>query len=94
MRVRWLRQAVEALNAEIEYIAVENPAAADRVAFRIERAVKLLSSQPALGRAGRVPGTRELVVAGTPYIVPYRVREGTVQILRVFHSARRWPKEF
>ncbi len=47
-----------------------------------------------MGRAGRVPGTRELVISGTPYIVPYRVRGGAVEVLRVFHAARRWPTEF
>jgi len=43
---------------------------------------------------GRVPGTRELVVTGTPYIVAYRVRDETVEILRVFHAARKWPERF
>jgi plasmid stabilization system protein ParE len=46
-----------------------------------------------MGRAGRVTGTRELVVAGTPYIVPYRVRVEAVEILRVFHAARKWPEK-
>lgn len=44
-----------------------------------------------MGRAGRVAGTRELVVADTPYIIPYRVRGDAVEILRVFHAARKWP---
>ncbi len=47
-----------------------------------------------MGRAGRVPGTRELLIPGTPYIIPYRVRAGAVEILRVFHAARRWPERF
>jgi len=55
--------------------------------------VGLLKKNPALGRAGRVAGTRELVVAGTPYVVPYRVRGEAVEILRVFHAARRWPEK-
>jgi plasmid stabilization system protein ParE len=38
-----------------------------------------------------VPGTRELIVAKTRYIVPYRVRDETVEILRVFHTSRRLP---
>jgi toxin ParE1/3/4 len=57
----------------------------------IERDVQLLASHPALGRPGRVAGTRELVVAGTPHIIPYRVREGRVEVLRVFHASRKWP---
>jgi toxin ParE1/3/4 len=46
------------------------------------------------GRAGRVPGTRELVIAGTPFIIPYRVAENTIQILRVLHGKRKWPLRF
>lgn len=93
MRVRWLRTALANLDAEAEYIAEDNPAAAGRVVLRILRAVKLLKKNPALGRAGRVAGTRELVVVGTPYVVPYRVRGEVVEILRVFHAARKWPEK-
>jgi toxin ParE1/3/4 len=82
------------VDAEVDYIARDNPAAADRVLTRIEQAVAHLAEHPASGRAGRVPGTRELVVSGTPYIIPYRVRKDSVEILRVFHAARRWPAEF
>ena len=94
MRVRWLRTALANLDAEAEYIAEDNPAAAARVVQRILRAVDLLKNNPAMGRAGRVPGTRELVVGETPYIIPYRVRRDAVEILRVFHAARKWPGKF
>jgi len=94
VRVRWLRTALANLDAEAEYIAEDNPAAAGRVVLRILRAVDLLKKNSALGRAGRVAGTRELVVAGTPYIVPYRVRGEALEILRVFHAARKWPEKF
>ena len=94
MRVWGLRRALANLDEEGEYIAKEDPAAAGRVVARILSAVELLKGNPAMGRPGRVPGTRELVVTETPYLVPYRVREGIVEILRVFHGARRWPKKF
>ncbi len=93
MRVRWLRTALANLDAEAEYIAEENPAAG-RVVQRIFRAVDLLKKNPAMGRAGRVPGTRELVVGETPYIIPYRVSGETVEILRLFHATRKWPEKF
>jgi plasmid stabilization system protein ParE len=80
------------LDAEAAYIASDSPAAAARVVRRITISVARLRNYPAMGRPGRVPGTRELVVSGTPYIVPYRVRGDAVEILRVFHAARRWPK--
>ena len=91
MRGRWLRTALANLNAEAEYIARDNPEAASRVVDAIVTAVERLAEFPAMGRAGRVPGTRELVVADTPYVIPYRVRAGSVEVLRVFHAARRWP---
>jgi toxin ParE1/3/4 len=94
VRVRWLRTALANLDAEAEYIAEDNPGAAGRVVQRVFRAVDLLKTNPALGRAGRVAGTRELVVPETPYIIPYRVRKDAVEILRVFHAARKWPAKF
>lgn len=94
MRVRWLRTALANLNDEAEYIARDNPEAASRMVETVTAAVNRLAEYPAMGRAGRVPGTRELVVADTPYILPYRVREGAVEILRVFHAARKWPSGF
>ncbi len=94
MRVRWLRAALANLDAEAEYIARDNPMAAARVVVSITEAVKRLQEYPALGRPGRVIGTRELVVPDTPYIVPYRVRGNGLEILRVFHAARKWPTQF
>jgi len=94
VRVRWLRKALANLDAEAAYIARDNPAAAARVVMAIEEAVRNLTRFPALGRPGRVPGTRELVVPTTPYIIPYRVRNNAVEILRVFHASRKWPRKF
>jgi toxin ParE1/3/4 len=91
LEIRWLKRALANVGAEAEYIARDNPAAARRIVRAVEQAVELLARYPALGRPGRVAGTRELVVPGTPYIIPYRVREGRVEVLRVFHAARKWP---
>jgi plasmid stabilization system protein ParE len=92
VRVRWVRRALQNLDEEAAYIAQFDRQAATRMVGRLQDACKKLAAYPAIGRPGRVPGTRELVVSGTPYILPYRVRYGTVEILRVFHAARRWPK--
>ena len=59
----------------------------------IKKAVSLLSEQPAIGRVGRVPNARELVVDNTPFILPYRVRDNNIEILHVLHTPRRWPKK-
>jgi toxin ParE1/3/4 len=82
------------IEAEAEYISQDNPAAAAAVVTKIREAVRNLERHPALGRPGRVPETRELVIPDTPYIVPYRVKGKSVEILRVFHGSRRWPKRF
>ena len=94
MRVRWLRRTLRNLDEEAEYIARDDPDAAARIVDRIATSIERLATHPALGRTGRVPGTRELIVSGAPYVVPYRVRDETVEILRVFHGARKWPEKF
>jgi plasmid stabilization system protein ParE len=91
MRIRWLRKALPNLDDEATYIAADDPTAARQVVERVLDAVSMLAEQPGLGRPGRVPGTRELVVTKTRYVVPYRVRGETVEILRVFHTSRRLP---
>ena len=91
----WSPEAIADLAALRTYISQDDPAAAQRVALHIIRSVEtLLPNSPEMGRPGRVPGTRELVIPRTPYIVPYRLVGKTIQVLRVFHSARRWPEDF
>ena len=94
MRIRSLDQAVADLVTVGNYIAQEDPGAARKVAQSIRQAVTVLTDYPAAGRPGRVPNTRELTVANTAYILPYRVRGGVVEILRVLHGARKWPEKF
>ena len=92
MNIVWSPESIEDLVALRAYIAEDNPTAARRVVLHIvQNLEQLLPDNPSIGRAGRVPGTRELVIPGTPYIVPYRVQRTTIQILRVYHGARRWP---
>ena len=95
MKIVWSPEAIEDLISLRAYIAEDDPTAARRVALHIVRNVEqLLPNHPHMGRPGRVPGTRELVIPNTPYIVPYRLRDQTIQIVRVYHSARRWPDKF
>jgi plasmid stabilization system protein ParE len=89
-----LRTALRNLDEEAAYIAADDPAAARLVVGPVLAAVNLLVDQPGLGRPGRVPGTRELVVPKTRYLVPYRVRRDTIEILRVFHTSRRLPQRW
>lgn len=92
MRVRWLRTALLNLDREAAYIARDNPRVAAEFVIHLRDSALMLGEQPNLGRAGRIPGTRELVIPNSPYIIPYRVRNESVEILRVFHTARKWPE--
>jgi toxin ParE1/3/4 len=95
VNIVWSPKAIRDLISLRAYIAEESPASARRVASRILQSVgTLLPHNPQMGRPGRVPGTRELVIPRTPYIVPYRLQNRTIQILRVYHGARRWPDSF
>jgi toxin ParE1/3/4 len=92
MTLIWSPESIDDLISLRVYIAEHDPAAAKRVALHILYCVEhLLAENPKLGAAGRVPGTRELVIPKTPYIVPYRVRHSNIEIARVYHSSRRWP---
>ena len=95
MMLVWSPEAIRDLVSLRAYIAQDNPRAAQRMALHVVWNVEtLLSENPSTGRPGRVPGTRELVIPKTPFVVPYRVQAGKIQILRVYHGARRWPETF
>jgi addiction module RelE/StbE family toxin len=94
MQIRWVRLALEDLEEIARFVSQDNPEAAQELVRRIWEAAQMLADHPRSGRAGRVLGTRELVIGATQYILPYRVIEGEVQILRVLHGARKWPKGF
>lgn len=94
MKLLWTRLAVHDLSAAYEYIAEDNPAAAEHAAERIEAAAAAIANHPQIGKPGRVSGTRELVVAGTPFIVVSRIKSAGAEILSVMHGARMWPDRF
>jgi len=90
----WSPRAVRHLAAVRASIARDNPDAAGRIATTLLDAVDRLAELPNLGRPGRVADTRELVVPGTRYVIPYRVRGNRVEIIAVFHARQKWPKRF
>jgi toxin ParE1/3/4 len=93
MEIVWFERAVEELLEIQAYIELDDPSAARAVRIKIDETIGLLADQPSLGRAGRVFGTRELVIPGTPYIVAYKVIARRIVIVTVLHGARRWPKQ-
>jgi toxin ParE1/3/4 len=94
MRIKWTRQALNNLDAAVNYIAADNPGNAQKVAQKIWNSIQLLSHQPGIGRPGRVAGTRELVISGLPFIVPYAEQNGEIVILRIMHTSMKWPELF
>ncbi|MDD5390993.1 MAG: type II toxin-antitoxin system RelE/ParE family toxin [Gallionellaceae bacterium] len=94
MRIKWLREALRNLEQEAGYLADTNPDTADAMLQNIRSSVSLLAQQPGIGRPGRVPGTRELVVQHYPYLIPYRVRGDVLEVLRVFHTFRKLPEKW
>ena len=93
MKIFWFEKAAIDLEEAYEFILFDNPPAAENEVNKVLAAVELLSMNPALGKAGRVAKTRELVVAGTPYIVIYHVKDNRLEILRIFHGARQRPNK-
>ena len=89
--VKWLRKALKNLEQTYDYVAETNVDAAIAIVLRIQAATDQLSEFPMMGRTGRIDGTRELVIANTPYIVIYRVKGSAVEVLRVLHSSRKYP---
>ena len=94
MKLRWTEGAIEDLQWAYDYLAAENVRAAGDIVDRSVSAVERLEQFPQMGRSGRVEGTRELVITGTPFIVAYRLKRDAIQILAVLHAARKWPKKF
>lgn len=90
-RIAWSQDALAELDDAIRYIAEDNPTAAIDQLDRIEEAARLLAEMP-VGRPGRVQGTYEKPVLGSPYIIAYLLSEATLTILRVIHVRRDWPQ--
>ena len=87
----WKPVAVADLLSIVDYISDDNPDAAQALKDEIETRVSRLPDHSQLYRAGRVDGTREMVVRRN-YIVVYAEDASAVTVLRVLHAARQWPR--
>jgi toxin ParE1/3/4 len=93
MHIRWTKSASQNLLQIEDYVAKDNPKAAVKTVLKIIDTVETLLAHPELGREGRVASTRELIAGKLPYIVAYRVKDNSIEILRVLHTAMRWPEK-
>ena len=94
MKVTWSSTAIEDLKDLRAFISQDDPAAAAATARMILASVDQLMTFPGSGRPGRAPGTREMVVTGKPYVLPYTVVRQEIRIAAVLHGARKWPESF
>lgn len=94
MQIHWTIDARSDLSEISAYIARDNSSAAIKTIIRIVKVAEFLSSHPSLGRYGRVNETKEFIISGTPFILVYRINRTKIDILRVFHAARKWPEHF
>jgi toxin ParE1/3/4 len=94
MRIKWLKRAIESLDGAMAHIAREDEETAKDISDYIHARIESLQTQPHLGRPGRIFGTRELVIDKYPFIIPYRVKDEEIQILRIFHTSRKPPQKW
>jgi addiction module RelE/StbE family toxin len=90
VRIFWTPEATQDRSEIWNYIAAENPSAAVQIDELFSKAVARLAEHPAMGKAGRIMGTRELIVHER-YALIYEIDGGTVWILALVHTARQWP---
>lgn len=90
MKLRWTAAALREHDGIYDYIDADNPQAAVALDALIEEGAQRLVAHPALGRPGRAANTREWV-AHPNYILIYKADAKEVRVVRVLHSASRWP---
>jgi toxin ParE1/3/4 len=93
--IKWTEQATRQLDQAHDYITLSNnKEVAAGITLQIVNGVQQLAAFPMSGRAGRVPGTRELVISNTPFIVAYAIDKADIVVLAIYHSAQHWPESF
>ncbi len=90
MRIRWTVPAADDLTNINHYLQKHYPQFAESTVRAIYEHVRSLQTMPNRGRPGHRSGTRELVLSPLPYIVVYRVKGETVEVLHFYHGAQDW----
>jgi toxin ParE1/3/4 len=92
LKIRWTKAALRHLHEAYDYIQMDKPSAARRMADLIEGAADRLRLFPQIGRPSKRPKTHELAVSGTPFVLIYRVKNDSLEIVALYHGARDWQK--
>ena len=91
MQVRWTEDAYSDLEAAAQYLFEHAGDRAGELVRALYEAPLSLTRFPARGRPGRKHGTRELILTSLPYFIVYRISDDAVHVLRILHTAQRWP---
>jgi len=91
LKLLWLPRALADRDAQLDFIAQDKPLAAIAQGDRISEQISHLIAHPEMGRLGRRPGTRELVISRTPFIVVYRIKGERIELLRLLRGSQQWP---
>lgn len=91
MRIRWTPAAAADLEHISNYLKDRYPQYRQPTLRKLYEAIRSLKESPHRGRPGREDGTRELLFPPMPYIAVYRVRENTIEVLRIYHAAQDRP---
>ena len=88
MRIRWTAPAATDLEEIHAYLKEYNPQLAQRTVLFLYDGIRSLKKMPNRGRIGLRNGTRELIMHPLPYLVVYRVKDDSVEILHIVHGRR------
>ena len=91
MRLRFSHAAQADLSHAYDYIAADCPSAARTLLPSVDRATRLLVDMPNMAKAGRMAGTREMLIGRTPYIAVYKITDEEIVIVRIVHGHQVWP---
>jgi len=87
--LEWSPRSRRNIELIYDYIAADNPAAAQLVLDEIRRAAESLPNFPMLGHVGYRVGIRELVMSKYPYTLIYRVTSKKIGVVAVIHQSRK-----
>ena len=93
--IKWTEQATQQLDQAHDYITLSNnKEVAARITMQIATGVQQLAAFPMSGKAGRVAGTRELVISNTPFVAAYVIDKADIVVLAIYHGGQHWPESF
>ena len=91
MRIRWTPAAAADLQGISDYLKEHHPRYRDPTMRKLYGIIRELKQWPARGRPGREDGTREILFPPTPYVAVYRMKEQTIEVIRIYHAAQSRP---